>query len=303
MEIHQLRYFLSVAESGSFTAAAEACHVSQPSLSAQIAKLESELGGPLFERGRHGARLTQTGELFRPRAAEALGQLEAGRRELAELAGLTRGSVALGCLPATGAYLLPRLLRAFMDGHPLVQVRLREASSPQLAKALRDFEIDLAIIDEAGLEPGIEHEALFREPLLLAVPPDHPFAHRRRVGVSELADQPFILMKPGHGYRSIVLSALKQAGVSPRIVHESDGIETVQRLVQAGFGLSMVPQMVRMDKGPVYLTLEEPSPSRTLLLAFRGGGQLGAAALAMKETALRELGARSRPARSPATHG
>ncbi len=294
MEVHQLRYFLSVAQSGSFTAAAEACHVSQPSLSAQIAKLESELGGALFDRGRHGARLTQSGELFRPRAAEALNQLEAARVELVELAGLRRGSVALGCLPTTGAYLLPRLLRAFQDSHPLVQVKLREASSPQLAKALREFEIDLAIIDEAGLDSGMRHEALFREPLVLAVPAGHPLAGRRSVAMRELHDQPFIVMKHGHGYRSIVMNALAAAGVSPRIVYESDEIETVQRLVEAGFGLSVVPLMVKKDKGPAYLTLEEPSPSRTLLLAFRESGELSPSASAMKATAMRVLGTASR---------
>ena len=95
----------AVGQPGVFSAAAEACHVSQPSLSAQIAKLEDELDGRLLQRGRHGARLTQRGELFRPRAADALAQPETGPRELAEPAGLRRGTVALGCLPTTGAYL------------------------------------------------------------------------------------------------------------------------------------------------------------------------------------------------------
>ncbi|HUZ18026.1 MAG TPA: LysR family transcriptional regulator, partial [Spirochaetia bacterium] len=184
MEIHQLRYFLSIAETGSFTAAAEACHVSQPSLSAQVKKLEAELGGPLFERGRRGARLTQRGELFRVRAAEAVRQLEAGRREQEELSGVTRGSVGLGCLPTTGAYLLPQLLRAYIDGYPGVQVRLLEASSPQLGKALHDFEIELAIMDEAGIDPGLEGETLFREPLVLAVPSGHRLASRKAVSLA-----------------------------------------------------------------------------------------------------------------------
>jgi len=299
MEIHQLRYFLSIAETGSFTAAAEACHVSQPSLSAQIAKLESELGGTLFDRGRHGARITQRGELFRFRAAEAIRQLEAGRHELDELAGLTRGSVALGCLPTTGAYLLPRLLRAFLDTYPGVQVKLREASSPQLARALREFEIDLAIIDEAGLDSGIASETLFTEPLVLAVPRSHAFARMHAVVMKELGGEPFILMKQGHGYRSIVLSALSQAGVSPRIVYESDEIETVQRLVEAGFGVSIVPRMVMKKEGPVYMRLEDPSPSRTLFLARREAGNLSPAAAAMKAVAARVLGRYDEEASAP----
>ncbi len=289
MEMHQIRYFLSIAQAGSFTAAAEACHVSQPSLSAQVAKLEDELGGPLFERGRHGARLTQRGELFRVRAAEAMGQLEAGRRELEELSGLRRGSVALGCLPTTGAYLLPRLLSAFLKEFPNVQVRLQEASSPQLGKALLDFQIEIAIIDEAGLTAGMVSEPLFTEPLVVAVPPDHPLATRTALSLRELSDEPLILMKPGHGYRQIVIDALSHAGVAPRIVYESDEIETVQRLVEAGLGSSIVPMMVRRSPGPAYVAVEEPSPSRTLLLAYRESSELSPPALSMRSTAHRVL--------------
>lgn len=289
MEIHQLRYFLAVVQTGTFTAAAETCHVSQPSLSAQVAKLEGELGGPLLQRGRHGARLTQRGELFRPRAAEALAQLETGRRELEELAGLRRGSVALGCLPTTGAYLLPQLLRAFLDDYPAIQVRLQEASSPQLGRALRNFEIEIAIMDEAGLGEGIVAEPLFGEPLVVAVPPDHPFAGRESLSMRELDGQAFILMKHGHGYRQIVLDALAAAGVSPRIVYESDEIETVQRLVEAGLGISIVPEMVCKEKGPVYSRIEAPSPFRTLLLARREGSELSPPTSAMREAALRVL--------------
>jgi len=289
MEIHQLRYFLSIAETGSFTAAAEACHVSQPSLSAQVKKLEAELGGPLFERGRRGARLTQRGELFRVRAAEAVRQLEAGRREQEELSGVTRGSVGLGCLPTTGAYLLPQLLRAYIDGYPGVQVRLLEASSPQLGKALHDFEIELAIMDEAGIDPGLEGETLFREPLVLAVPSGHRLASRKAVSLAALEGEPLVLMKRGHGYRQIVLDALARAGVTPRVVYESDEIGTVQRLVAAGLGLSIVPAMVRSEQGPVYLAIEKPTPRRTLLLARRDRGELSPAASAMRKIALAVL--------------
>src|SRR5258706_15227048 len=178
MEIQQLRYFLAIAQTGSFTAAAKACHVSQPSLSSQVAKLEGELGGPLLERSRQGARLTKRGELFRPRAAEALRQLESGRHELAELSGLKRGTVTLGCMPTSGAYLLPPLLKAFGKAYPDIQVSLREESSPGLAKALRESEVDLAIMDEAGLGAGIKSEALFSEPLLIALPPGHRYRGR-----------------------------------------------------------------------------------------------------------------------------
>ena len=223
MELHQLRYFLAIAQHGSFTAAAEVCHVSQPSLSSQVAKLEGELGGPLFERSRQGSRLTPRGLVFRPRALEALSQLESGRSELEELSGLKRGEVTLGCLPTTGAYILPRILRSFRETHPSVQVKLREESSPTLGRALRETEVDLALMDEAGLGDGLRSEVLFREPLLVVVPRDHPFAARKRISLGRLDGEPIILMKSGHGFRKIVLDALARAGVEPRIVYESSG--------------------------------------------------------------------------------
>jgi DNA-binding transcriptional LysR family regulator len=288
MEIHQLRYFLAVAQTGSFTLAARACHVSQPSLSAQVAKLEDELGGPLLERTRQGARLTTRGEIFRARAAEALRQLESGRYEILGLDGLALGSVTLGCLPTTGAYVLPPLLKAFGRAYPRITVHLREESSPQLARLLREGEADLAILDEAGLGDGIRSEALFTEPLLVAVPRGHRYAARKKLSLKALADEPLILMKPGHGFRKIVLDALTRAGVEARVVYESDGIETVQALVEAGLGVSLVPRMVKRP-GLAYVDVLAPTPSRTLHLAWRAESVLSPAAAAMREAALAAL--------------
>jgi len=297
MELHQLRYFLAVAEGGSFTAAARACNVAQPSLSVQVAKLEHELGGALLERGRKAARLTPRGELFRPRALEALRQLEQARVESDELSGLRRGTVRLGCMPTTGAYLLPPLLKAFGAAHPGVRLELREESSPVLGALVRGGEADLAIVDEAGLGPGLASELLFSEPLLLAVPPGHALARRRRLSLSGLRGEPLILMKAGHGFRRIVLDALARAGVEPRVVHESGEIETVQALVEAGLGLALVPSMVRKSPGPAYLDLADPSPSRSLFLAWRQAAALTTAAQALQSAARAALG---RPPRASA---
>jgi len=289
MEIYQLKYFLAIVRTGSFTAAAKACRVSQPSLSSQVAKLEEELGGALLERSRQGARLTPRGELFKTRAAEALRQLESGRQELEELSGLKRGSVILGCMPTSGATLLPPLLKAMAKAHPEIQVSLREESSPGLGAALRDSEVDLAIMDEAGLGAGIASEVLFSEPLLIALPPRHRFASRKRLDLKALKDEPLILMKSGHGFRKIVLDALARAGVTqPKVVHESGEIETIQALVEAGLGLSLVPEMLR-KKGLVYLNIAAPTPSRTLHLAWREDRALSAAAAALRSTAFGSL--------------
>ncbi len=282
MEIHQLRYFLSVSQTGSFTQAARACAVSQPSLSIQIAKLEDELGGPLFERARRGCKPTARGELFLPRARAVLDELEAARRDSESLSGLGLGKVVLGCLPTTGAHLLPPVLAAFGRSHPAVTVGLREESSPGLAECLLRGEVDLGIVDEAGLRPGLASQALFSEDLLLALPPRDPLAGRARLSLRQVAGRPFILMKSGHGFRSITLGLFRSAGLEPRVVFESGEIETVQALVAAGLGVSLVPRMVR-KAGLRYAELAQPRASRTLSLAWRQKGGLSAAAQAMKK--------------------
>jgi DNA-binding transcriptional LysR family regulator len=177
------------------------------------------------------------------------------------------------------------LLKAFDKAHPGVHLELKEESSPVLARLLRDHEVDLAIVDEAGLGPGLESELLFQEPLLLAVPPKHPLAKRKSLALSHLKDEPLILMKSGHGFRKIVLDALAKAGVEPQVVHESGEIETVQALVEAGLGCALVPAMVRKAKGPAYLSLSEPRPSRSLFLAWSHGAALSRAAVALRDQA------------------
>ena len=287
MEVHQLRYFVAVAASGSFTAAAENCHVSQPSLSSQIAKLEDELGGALLERRRAGARLTARGALFLPRASECLRQLHEARKDIEDLDGLHRGEVTLGCLPSTGTYILPPLLRQFRSDHPGLTVRLLEESSPGLAQAVLAGDVDLAFVDEVGLDPGLLAIPLFTEPLLVAVPAEHPLAGRGAVAVEALAGEPLIVMKSGHGFRKIVLDYLASRGLEPRIVYESAGIDTVQALVEAGLGISFVPRMVRKVTGPEYLDLLPPTPTRTLSLVSRRDVPLSPTATALEATVTR----------------
>jgi len=283
LETHQLKYFLAVAQTGRFTQAANACNVSQPSLSIQIAKLEGELGGALFDRTKKGARLTARGEAFLPRARAILDQMEAARHDAEALSGLSAGRVTLGCLPTTGAHLLPKVLSAFGKAYPKIQVQLREESSPGLARCLEQGEVELAILDEAGVTPALDQKTLFTEDLLVALPPKHPLVGKKKVNLKDLAEEPFILMKTGHGFRQIVLDLFRKAGLEPKVVFESGEIETMQALVGAGLGISLVPRMVRKATGLAYLELAAPKPTRTLSLAWRKGATLSPAAEAMRK--------------------
>ncbi len=289
METHQLRYFVAVAQTGRFTTAAKACNVSQPSLSIQVAKLEEELGGPLFERTRKGGRLTARGETFLPRAKTILEQMESAREDAKALSGLTLGKVSLGCMPTTGAHLLPPILSAFRKAYPKIQVQLKEESSPDLAHDLEQGEVELAIMDEAGLRPGLDHQTILTEELLLALPAKHPLAGRKGLSLKQVAEEPFILMKSGHGFRQITLDLYRKAGLEPKVVFESGGIETVQALVAAGLGISLVPQMVAKYAGVVYASISQPKADRTLSLAWRKKAKLSPAAEALQKIIRRSL--------------
>jgi len=198
-------------------------------------------------------------------------QMEESKRDWADLDGLRKGQVTLGCLPTTGAYLLPPLLKAFRQAYPHLTVKLWEDSSPKLAEALIEGQADLAVVDEAAQVPGLTLYPLLSEPLLVAVPSDHPLAGRGVIAIEALGQEPLIVMKPGHGFRQIVLDYLGRRGLSPPIVYESSGIDTVQAFVEAGLGVSIVPRMVRKHPGPVYLDILPPTPTRTLSLAVRTG--------------------------------
>ena len=289
METHQLRYFLAVAQTGRFTQAARQTHVSQPSLSVQIAKLEGELGGELFERTRKGARLTARGETFLPRAKAILEEMESAREDARAQSGLTLGRVSLGCMPTTGAHLLPPLLTAFRKSYPKIQIQLKEESSPGLARDLEQGEIELALVDEEGLSPALDRQVLLTEPLLLAFPWGHPLAKKKGLTLRQAAGESFILMKPGHGFRQITLDLFRKAGLEPKVVFESDGIETVQALVAAGLGISLVPRMVANFPGVAYGEMSQPLAFRTLSLAWRKKAKLSSAAQALKAVALQVL--------------
>jgi DNA-binding transcriptional LysR family regulator len=185
--------------------------------------------------------------------------------------------------------LLPRILSDFRKYHPKIQVQLREESSPGLARCLEQAEVDLAILDEAGVTPALVAKTLFTEELLLALPPKHPLASKTRIALKTVAGEPFILMKHGHGFRQIVMDLFAKAGLEPNVVFESGEIETVQALVAIGMGISLVPSMVRKSTGVAYGELAPPKPTRTLSLAWRKGAALSPAAEAMKKTVVEML--------------
>ncbi len=267
MELHQLRYLVAVARTANFSRAAELCHVSQPSLSQQIQKLEDELGERLFDRLPRRAKLTAAGEAFLPRAQRILTEIETARREVRDARGLLRGQVTVGVLPTIAPYFLPRAIAAFSAAFPGVEVVVQEDTTARLLKLGCACELDIAVVSLPIIDARCEMETLFTEELLLAMPPDHRLAAQKKIRLTDLENERFILMKEGHCLGDQVLSFCSRRDFHPQVSCRSAQIETIQALVQAGLGISLVPRMAvntARAPHPTYRSLENPRPTRAI---------------------------------------
>lgn len=272
MELHQLRYVLAVAKTGNFSRAAEQCHVSQPSLSQQIQKLEDELGERLFSRLKRVAVPTAAGEALVARAARILGEIDAAHRDVADTSNLQRGRVSVGVIPTIAPYLLPRVLTALARDCPGLEVEIHENNTAELLVAAAACELDLAILSLPIHDERFVKEALFDEELLLALPPGHRLEKKATVKLADLEEEQFILMKEGHCLGDQALRLCDRHGLHPQVVLRSAQLETVQALVMAGVGISLIPAMARDPKRtaqPVYRSLLAPKPKRTIGVLWR----------------------------------
>src|ERR1700752_3820163 len=268
MEMHQLRYVVAVARAGNFSRAAEQCHVSQPSLSQQIQKLEEELGERLFDRMKRGAKLTPHGEAFLPRALKILEEVDVAKREASDAHKLLRGRVIVGVLPTIAPYLLPAVLVAFAKKFPGVEIIVHEDTTAQLLKLANAYEIDLAVASRPIRDRRMEVKDLFSEELRLALPPRHSLTRKRTVRLADLEKEPFIVMKEGHCLGDQVLNFCERRDLKPTISFRSAQLETIQELVRSGIGISLVPEMAARKKRaglPEYRSLVSPKPERKIV--------------------------------------
>ena len=271
MELQQLRYFVAVADSGKFTAAARDLHVAQPSVSKQVRKLEAELGAVLLERRRAGIALTDAGEILLPWAKRVLADVDGARAEVAGLATLERGRLSVGATPSVSTVLLPRVLASFHDAHPGVTLSIVEAGSRDLVDRLASGDLDLAmVILPVPHEELFETTPLLREELVLAVSKRHALAKRKTVRVSELRAVPLVMFRDGYDLRSATIAACEQAGFHPTFAIEGAEMDGVLRMAAAGVGVAVVPRMVVEQGGPlVAVRLVQPTPTRSVGVAFR----------------------------------
>lgn len=281
MEVHQLRYFCAVAETASFTRAAEREQVAQPSLSQQIMKLEEELGVRLFDRLGRSVRLTEPGRIFLPRARAILSELKAAKEEVAERQSVVSGPVTLGVIPTIAPYFLPARIAVFSRKFPQVAISVVEDVTVHLLDRLRGGLVDLAILALPARGHDLDCVPLLTERLYAILPKTHLLARRRSVTMKELREEPFLLLRDDHCFRETAMEVCKRARIMPQIVFESGQFSSILGMVSAGLGISVVPEMAlerRQDCS--FVLVGDQRASRTIGVASVKGHFLGRAAQA-----------------------
>jgi LysR family hydrogen peroxide-inducible transcriptional activator len=273
--LQQLKYLIAVAETRHFGRAAEACFVTQSTLSAGLQELETRLGAPLVERRKRGAMLTSLGQQVVERARHIISEAES----LVELARATReplsGPLKLGVIPTISPYLLPRIMPSLRRRHPKLRLYLTEDLSSRIAEKLESGELDLLLLALPYDLPGAETMALFDDAFVFACRRDHELAQAKTLPPERLNSEPLLLLQDGHCLRDHALAAcnlMNRRGAQP---FQATSLPTLIQMVDNGIGTTLLPAMAVAAgalKGTHIVTRPvtgAPTPSRSIGLAWR----------------------------------
>lgn len=287
-----LDWFITLADCAHVTEAAAVLGLPQPTVSRRLARLERDVGAPLFDRHGRSVRLNARGRALRERYAAAQRELRRGEAEVRRLTDPATGQVRFDFMHSLGSWLAPRALRHFRERYPGADVRLHQDRGSVLVERVRADESDVALCAPAPSGDDLAWLVVRRQPLALAVPPGHPLARRRRVTLADCADTPQVTTPPGFTTRALLQELAADAGVEPRIAYESAELSTVAGIVGAGLGVAVVPAddpmlqhsgavMVplaterRRDIGLVWRPADEATPSVAAFLASAKESLLG----------------------------
>ncbi|WP_105902871.1 DNA-binding transcriptional regulator OxyR [Vibrio gangliei] len=278
MNIRDFEYLVALAEHKHFRKAAEACFVSQPTLSGQIRKMEDELGTSLLERSSRRVLFTDSGLQLVAQAKRVLGEVKTFT-EMASLQGKDMsGPLHIGFIPTIGPYLLPLIVQPLKKAFPDLELFLHEAQTNQLVRQLEEGRLDCIILASvAETEPFIELD-MFNEPLMMAVPENHPWAQNDELDMHELKGHTVLSLGDGHCLRDQALGFCFAAGASDDERFKATSLETLRNMVAAGGGVTLLPQLSvpkeKVKDGVSYLKAVNPTPSRKIVLVYRPGSPL-----------------------------
>jgi len=276
MQLRELEWFNTLAETESVTAAALQLHISQPTLSRALARLERRLGVQLFDRHQNRLWLNKYGEIFQAHARQAMSELDRGEERIATLVDPERGSVSLGFGHSFGGWLVPDLLERYRRLAPSTSFQLRGGASSAVVDDVRRGNVDIGFVAPEPVADDLDWMPLGHEDLCLTIPPGHAFEGWDQVAIADLADVPMVALAVGHGLREVTDRLCEEAGFSPRIEMEVTELSTLRALVAAGIGVAVVPAPRRGDtSGPagVGIPFSDPTAFRRYGAVTRRNGR------------------------------
>lgn len=280
MELRQVEYFVSLARTNNFSRAAEEVHVSQPALSQQIKKLETELDCQLVERMGSGVKLTEAGETFLPHALDIMDAMRGANNSVGTgNSDQLHGTLNIGIIPTIAPYFLPEMMKDLYPEEPDLDIYVEEKQTDALVNRLKIGEIDHILLSPPIPEDGITVEPIGEEPFYLAVSSDAPLAEEEIITLDEINDEPILMLEEGHCLRDQSLSFCQQKNVSPNVVFQGSSLHSILNLVETGFGYTFVPEMVvdsQTRNELEFIPFSDPKPHREIILARRSSTRLNA---------------------------
>jgi DNA-binding transcriptional LysR family regulator len=273
VELHQLQCFIAVLEEGGFKRATARLGITQPALSYQIKRLEEELGVQVFHRGPGGITPTEAGRVLLDHAQRVIATVREAHQAVRELSDGVTGEIRIGTMKCVGTYFLPQVLWEIRAKHPLVRPKLLYRNSDELLESLLANQLDVAVVADPPPDDRLRYQTLFEERISLVSGPGHPFYGRPRVDVAELKEVQFVALSPQTSTGALIRSYLVELGLAVVPALLTDNIETVKRLVEAGMGVTFLPDMViRGDAaeegkpGGLALSVVEPPLSMEIVI-------------------------------------
>ncbi|SIT47353.1 DNA-binding transcriptional dual regulator [Paraburkholderia piptadeniae] len=292
MLLRHIRYFLAVAEHRNFTRAAEALHVSQPTLSQQIRQLEDTLRTQLLDRSGRTVQLTDAGAAWARYAKLALQDLDAGMRAIHDVGELSRGNLRLAVTPTFTAYLVGPVIDRFHGAHPGIAIDIQEIPQDQIEAQLADGELDAGIAFEPVHALEIESQPLFRETLSLVVSRGHARATRRKpLAVKDFAKEPLVLLNKAFATRRYIDEYCARHRIRPQVAIEASSISSIVELVRRGQLATVLPDGIAREHGELHpVSLDPPLPARTAALLQRKDAYRTAASNAFVKVLVESFG-------------
>jgi len=279
MNLRALQYFVKLADLKHFSKAAEACFVSQPTLSTQIKKLEEELGVQLVERSPKMIMLTPVGEEISTRARLILNDIEQIRSVARRSSNPAEGSLRLGLFPTLAPYFLPHVVPSIRSRYPSLRLQLAEEKTDDIIGMLQSGELDAALLALPINSEGMVVDVLFEEPFVLALPGGHPLADASEVTLDDLRGAELLLLEEGHCLRDHALEVCALAHARERVDFHATSMETLRQMVAAGVGITLMPLLsvkppIAATDNVVLRPFAAPAPARTVALVWRNSSAL-----------------------------